>query len=110
MDLADQNEFSAPGEAKEVEEIDLLPFIDPKRDAVNGTWTFQDNESSRILESPKAFGARLEIPFVLPEEYRLTVIAEPLDAPNGLILGQRLAGSRFLVLLGYAEKNNQVSA
>ena len=110
VDLADQNEFSAPGEAKEVEEIDLLPFIDPKRDSVNGTWTFQDNESSRILESPKAFGARLEIPFVLPEEYRLTVIAEPLDAPNGLILGQRLAGSRFLVLLGYAEKNNQVSA
>lgn len=80
------------------QEIDLLPLADPDRNAVSGRWT---NSPDGRLESPKEYGARIELPYEPPEEYRLTVIAEPLDEPNGLILGQQSAGNRFLVLLNY---------
>jgi len=87
-------------------EIDLLERLDPARDAVAGTWTLQDGE----LESPKQYAARIELPGDAPKEYLLTVIAEPLDEPNGLILGQRLGGRRFLVLLDFANSDPRASA
>ena len=37
----------------------------------------------------------------LPEAYELVVIAEPLDEPNGLILGQRISRNRFLTLINF---------
>ncbi len=50
------------------------------------------------------------MPHELPDAYRLTVIAEPLDEPNGLILGQASGDRRFVVLLGYALGNRTLSA
>ncbi|MCC7421495.1 MAG: hypothetical protein IT428_14520 [Planctomycetaceae bacterium] len=79
------------------EEIDLLALIDVEKDGVAGKWTLTDG----VLQSPKEFGARIEIPYQPPEEYRLTVIAEPLDEPNALNLGQRSGDRRFLALLNY---------
>lgn len=79
-------------------EIDVLKLIDTQRDQVTGEWKLEDGK----LVSPKQFGARLELPGDAPAEYRLIVIAEPLDKPNGLILGQRVSGNRCLVLLNYA--------
>lgn len=79
------------------ESIDLLTLVDPERDAVAGEWQVVDGR----LESPKRFGARLEIPFEPPAEYELTVIATPLDEPNGLILGQLLDGRRFVTLINH---------
>lgn len=79
------------------ESIDLLTLVDPERDAVAGEWQVVDGR----LESPKRFGARLEIPFEPPAEYELTVIATPLDEPNGLILGQLMNGHRFVTLINH---------
>ncbi|WP_337177257.1 hypothetical protein [Paludisphaera sp.] len=88
------------------EPTDLLARVDPARDAVSGEWSIRDGR----LESPRQPGARIEFPGDVPDEYRLTVVAEPLDDPNGLILGQRLAGRRFLVLLDYAGSGSHASA
>ena len=87
-------------------EVELLPLVDPEQDGVSGKWT--KGESG--LTSPKGFGARIELPYAPPEEYDLTMIVEPLDEPNGLILGQRSGGQRFLVLLGYAAGETPLSA
>ena len=54
---------------------DLLRVIDPKRDARNGTWEFQDG----ILVadgSSTAMLMRLDVPKKLPTEYDLTVFVE----------------------------------
>ena len=87
-------------------EIDLLSLIKPDRDQVQGEWSL----TSGLLKSPKEFGARLEIPFQPPEEYELQVIAEPLDEPNGLLLGQRSGNNRFAVLVNYQVDKKNLSA
>lgn len=87
-------------------EVDLLALIDPQRDQVRGEWRLVGGK----LESPRAYGARIEIPCTLPEEYELTAIVEPLDEPDGLILGQVLEGRRFLVLLNYTPEAESLSA
>jgi hypothetical protein len=83
--------------APQTESVDLLSMIDVEQDSVAGEWRRVGN----ALESPKQFGARIEIPFEPPAEYELTVIATPLDEPNGLILGQLLEGHRFLALVNH---------
>lgn len=92
--------------------VDLLAAVDPLRDAVAGEWTLAaaGEEGGPRLTAPKAFGARLELPTVPPEAYRLTVIAEPLDEPDGLILGQRAGASRFVALLGFTPQAEQIGA
>jgi tRNA A-37 threonylcarbamoyl transferase component Bud32 len=49
--------------------IDLLYLVDPSRDAVAGKWTFQDGK----LVSDSTQAARIEVPYVPPEEYDLRV-------------------------------------
>ena len=84
------------------EAVDLLAMVDPARDAVAGQWTM----TAGRLESNKQYGARIELPYQPPEEYVLTAIVEPLDEPNGLILGQRSGGRRFQVLLNYSRPDS----
>ncbi len=79
------------------DELDLLALADPKTCWTNGEWITE----SGTLVSPKQYGARLQLPYTPPAEYRLTLIVEPLDEPNGLILGQRLAEQRFTTLFNY---------
>lgn len=105
VELAPDLAPAAP-DATAANEIDLLPLIDVERDAVAGRWRLEDG----VLTAPKQYGARIEIPYEPPAEYRLTVIAEPLGEPNGLILGQRSGESRFLVLAGYANGDPPSSA
>lgn len=92
---------------------DLLAlFSDPKSIELNsvlGDWEFD----GRVLTSPKVFGARIELPTQekLPESYELIVVVEPLDEPNGLILGQCMAQNRFLALINFrAGRDRTVSA
>jgi hypothetical protein len=91
------------GSSERAKAIDLLEMVEPDRDAVAGEWSVAD----RRLESPKVFGGRLELPYEASDEYELTVIAEPLDEPNGLILGQRSGGNRFLVLLNFNQREGE---
>jgi hypothetical protein len=83
------------------ETVDLLSLVDPERDRVSGQWTRGDGR----LQSNKQYGSRVEIPYQPPEEYILTAVCEPLDEPNGLILGQRVGDRRFLVLINYSRPN-----
>jgi hypothetical protein len=92
--MVEQASLPPPGRAAA---IDLLALVDVKRDQVAGDWTLEDGR----LTSPKQYGARIELPYVPPEEYELTIIAEPLDEPNGLILGQICGRQRFLALASY---------
>lgn len=78
--------------------VDLLALVDLDKDQIQGKWS----RDKSILESSKTPGARVELPYQAPEEYELVVVAQPLDEPNGLILGQRSGDHRFLVLLNYA--------
>lgn len=78
-------------------EIDLLALVNPEVDRVAGQW----EKSEGVLSVSKGYGHRLELPYRVPEEYELVVIAEPLDEPNGLVLGQALGDHRFLVLLHF---------
>lgn len=86
--------------------IDLLPMIDVEKDAVAGEWQKIDG----ILEATKRFGARIEIPFEPPAEYQLTVVATPLDEPNGLILGQLIDGHRFLTLINHNVRQEKAAS
>jgi len=96
----------APPRPRPTSAIDLLARIDVTQDRVAGEWQREE----RTVTSPKAYGARIEIPYEPPAEYELTVIVEPLDAPNGLILGQRSGGRRFLTLLNYERDRRARSA
>jgi hypothetical protein len=87
-------------------EVDLLSMIDVSRGAVQGEWTFRDGR----LDAPKAYGARIEIPYQPAQEYQLVVVAEPLDNPNGLILGQRAGDHRFVVLVNFLTGGGASSA
>lgn len=89
-----------------IPDLELLPLVDLTQDSVAGKWSFDQG----VLTSPKGFGARVELPYQPPEEYDLTAIVEPLDEPNGLILGQISGGQRFLVLLSYQSDGNCISA
>lgn len=87
-------------------DVELLPLVKLDQDSVSGKWSLEGG----VLTSPKAYGARVQLPYSPPEEYDLTAIVEPLDEPNGLILGQRSGGQRFLVLLSYQSGETPVSA
>jgi len=91
--------------------VELLPLLDAHR-AVAGTWRTESAVEAEppTLLAPKAFGARIEIPYRPPAAYRLTVVATPLDEPNGLVLGQRSAAGRFVVLLDFRLGDGRVSA
>lgn len=95
-----------PPPARWEETVDLLALVDPSRDWKKGEWT---REAGR-LTSGKQFGARIEIPYCPPEEYVMTAVVEPLDAPHGLILGQRSGENRFLALIHYPADDRAASA
>jgi hypothetical protein len=101
-------ELSTPDKAATpiAKSTDLLSMIDVEKDAVAGDW----RRVGDSLESPKQFGARIEIPFEPPAEYELTVIATPLDEPNGLVLGQLLDGHRFLTLVNHNVRQEKAAS
>lgn len=88
------------------ETIDILDAVDVTRDTVAGQW----KRDGGAVESNKQFGARLELPFEPPAEYQLAVTVRPLDAPHGLILGQRSGDRRFVVLVNYADQPGGLAA
>jgi len=87
-------------------EVDLLALADPKTCWKSAEWSRVDGR----LESPRQYGARLEIPYEPPAEYRITLIVEPLDEPNGLLVGHRLGGQRFVTLCSFTPAETALSA
>jgi hypothetical protein len=76
-------------------EVDLLTLIDPKRDAVDGTWAF---EAGALVTSNISFG-RLQIPYAPPEEYDVRLVAERRGPVNSIVLGLVAGGKQFAVVI-----------
>jgi hypothetical protein len=76
------------------EPADLLLLLDPAKDAVAGFWTMADG----VLTSPKLPFARLQLPYLPPEEYDLAVTAERREGGDSLNLGI-VAGRKQAVLV-----------
>lgn len=106
-DLATDNQLGGtvitdpPGE-----QIDLLAELDPAKCFTTGMWTKQD----RWLESNKSYGVRIELPYTPPDHYRMTVVVEPLDPPNGLLLGLRKSERRFVALINHTSRRSASTA
>jgi hypothetical protein len=84
----------APAEPAPVkaESIDLLAWIDPRRDVVAGEWTKQDG----ALLSPDTADARLRLPCTVPAEYRLRAAVERVAGDELFGIGLSAGGRRFL--------------
>lgn len=87
-------------------EVDLLADWDVEQAWQTGDWAREEGD----LLSPKQFGARIELPFSPPPAYRLTIVLEPLDAPQGFLIGQRSGGRRFATLFHYQPGDVGLSA
>ncbi|HLY08485.1 MAG TPA: WD40 repeat domain-containing protein, partial [Planctomycetota bacterium] len=77
-------------------EIDLLSLIDLAQDSVHGRWVLEDGA---LVCSEKAFPARIQIPYVPPDEYDLTVVAERTDGQESINLGVIGGGRPFQVVI-----------
>jgi serine/threonine protein kinase len=60
--------------------LDLMPLIDPEKDAVAGEW----KRDSRGLTGDKDYSARIEIPYQPPEEYDYRIEFSTEHKPGGV--------------------------
>ncbi|HVE41587.1 MAG TPA: hypothetical protein VNM14_16970 [Planctomycetota bacterium] len=81
--------------APQEKETDLLKLIDVDRDAIVGEWKQADG----VLASPAVRQALLQIPYLPPREYDLSVDAELRGEPESLNLGLVAEGRQFMVVL-----------
>jgi hypothetical protein len=106
-ELSDRSDIGPPSEVSIATEKDLLALTDPKQEWQIGEWT---RTASSKLESPKRYGARLQLPYTPPDEYQISLIVEPLDEPHGLIVGCRSGTSRFVALFNHRVGDQAKSA
>lgn len=99
--LSDMTIDEPPGK-----EIDLLEGLDLEKCFQTGKWILNE----RYLQSSKGYGVRLELPYSPPDEYKITVIVEPLDEPNGLLLGLRKNDQRFAALINHTPQRDALTA
>jgi WD40 repeat protein/serine/threonine protein kinase len=77
--------------------INLLPMVDPRRNAILGTWEVQD--AGRLV-SDRTPNARVEIPFQLPAEYDFQMVFERWTGSGGVSLILSKGGRQFRLELG----------
>jgi WD40 repeat protein/serine/threonine protein kinase len=77
--------------------INLLPMIDPRRNAVWGTW---ENAEAGRLVSDRSPLARVEIPFVLPQEYDFRLVFERRSGSGGVTVILPRSGRQFRCEIG----------
>jgi hypothetical protein len=76
--------------------LDLLKIIDPKKAAQSDSWTLQDG----ALVCPNTAHPVLAVPYLLPEEYDLKIVAERKGTGGGaLIAGIRVGDKRLAVAI-----------
>jgi hypothetical protein len=81
--------------------IDLIPLIDPTRDAVFGQWKIADN----VLHcNDRGLVPRIQIPYQPPEEYDFTVTFSQPGLRNGISLVMpKPGGGSFYMAVGYRQ-------
>jgi WD40 repeat protein/predicted Ser/Thr protein kinase len=72
--------------------INLLPMIDPRRNAISGSW---DNTPDGKLVSDRSPFARVEIPFTLPQEYDFQMLFERRTGAGGVTVILSKGGRQF---------------
>jgi len=86
---------AAQPQASPGQEIELLKLIDPDRDAVVGQWKRSDD----ALYSPPLKNALLQIPYLPPREYDLTLEVELKGPPESINLGLVGEGHQLMVVV-----------
>jgi len=77
--------------------INLLPMIDPRRNAIAGSW--ETTAEGKLLSDRSPF-ARVEIPFQLPQEYDLQILFERRTGCGGMSVILSKGGRQFRCELG----------
>jgi len=77
--------------------INLLPMIDPRRNAISGTW--ESTPDGKLLSDRSPF-ARVEIPFGLPQEYDFQALFERRSGSGGVTIILSKGGRQFRCELG----------
>ncbi len=77
--------------------IDLVPLIEPRRDAVKGTWEIRNGK----LYSDNTSCARIEIPVEAPEEYDFHVKFARLEGNDDVVQTLSHLGKQFNWGVGY---------
>jgi dienelactone hydrolase len=71
--------------------IDLLKLLDLKQDVVQGEWGFKEGK----LHSGKGQGTRIQIPYLPPDEYDLTIVAARVEGTDSMNIGLVRGSSQF---------------
>ena len=81
--------------------VNLLKLIDLEKDVVKGEWTLYP----KGLVSPGQKFTRIMIPYVPPEEYDVTIVAERKGESNSLNFGLAVGDVQFLVIIDAYSSN-----
>lgn len=73
-------------------ETDLLRLIDPEKDTVEGAWKL---EEGALVCAQKRPWARLQIPYIPPDEYDLTIVAERREGLEAINIGLVRGDAQF---------------
>jgi hypothetical protein len=97
--------LAASGEARDSsglprKPIDLLHLIDVQKDSVAGPWTFD----GATLVSPAVQFGRIAVPYVMPAEYDLRIVAERTPGGDSLAVGLVAEGRQFMAILDGGER------
>lgn len=83
------------------ETIDLLKLVDPKKDTVAGEWVL---DGGTLVCRKEVEAARLQIPYIPPEEYDVLLVAERKWGDEAINLGLSKGTIQFHVVVdGFAE-------
>ncbi|HUR39040.1 MAG TPA: protein kinase [Planctomycetota bacterium] len=77
--------------------INLLPMVDPRRNAILGSWDLQD---AGRLTSDRGPNSRVEIPFQLPAEYDFQMVFERRTGSGAVSVIFSKGGRQFRLELG----------
>jgi hypothetical protein len=72
-------------------EIDLLALVDLGKDRVRGEWA---REEGALVATTSEAASRVQIPYLPPEEYDLTVVAERIEGSDALVIGLASGGAQ----------------
>jgi hypothetical protein len=76
--------------------VNLLRLVDPAKDAVSGVFKFEGNA---LLLPAAPVTPRIVIPYELPAEYRLQIVAERTSGTEALLVGVPLGANRLMILV-----------
>lgn len=86
--------------------IELLRLVDPGKDAVVGEWVF---EGTTLVCAKAVSAARIQIPYIPPEEYDLSVVLERKSGSQGANVGLSNGTVQFHLVIDSFEQNKYAS-